>query len=301
MLLSLIIMIIELLLFLFAFLGLILASIFDLKTTEVPDFLSYSLIITGLSLRLMHSVVYNNWKFFTSSLLILLLFFILGSLLYYSKQWGGADAKLLMALAVLIPSYPSFLLKFTSPNLELLPFPLILITNILIIGSIYGLVWAIVLAVKHKEKFLSRFKTLFKITKRLRFLTYFLIILLIFLSFLAYNATTKTILLSLSVILFLLLYLWIFIKAVEDTSMYKFLHPSELREGDQLARTLLYKGKKITSSPYGLTKDQIALIKNSNLRSILIKEGVPFIPSFLIGFLLTIFLGNPLAILFMVF
>jgi prepilin signal peptidase PulO-like enzyme (type II secretory pathway) len=293
-------MIIELLLFLIAFLGLILASIFDLKTTEVPDFLSYSLITAGLSLRLMHSVIYNDWKFSTSSLLILLLFFILGSLLYYSKQWGGADAKLLMALAVLIPSYPSFLLRFISPNLELLPFPLILVTNILIVGSIYGLLWAIVLAIKHREKFLPHFKTLFNLTKRLRLLTYFLVILLILLSFLAYNSAIKTILLSLSFILFLLLYLWIFIKAVEDTSMYKFLHPSELREGDQLAKTLLYKGKKITSSPYGLTKDQIALIKNLNLRSILIKEGIPFIPSFLIGFILSILLGSPLSLLFMV-
>ena len=44
--------------------GLIVATITDLKTREVPDWLNYGLICVGLGLNLLFSLVYWNYWFF---------------------------------------------------------------------------------------------------------------------------------------------------------------------------------------------------------------------------------------------
>ena len=46
-------------------------------------------------------------------------FFDIGLIMYYTKQWGGGDSKLLMGLGALLPLYPNiiidnFSLKFSK-------------------------------------------------------------------------------------------------------------------------------------------------------------------------------------------
>ena len=67
-------MIIDLILVSIGLIGLIIATYSDKKTTEIPDYLNYSLIITGLILRLLHSLTYNNFSSIKLALINLVIF-----------------------------------------------------------------------------------------------------------------------------------------------------------------------------------------------------------------------------------
>src|SRR3989338_7375332 len=85
---------------------LLIATYTDLKTREVPDSLNYGLLFAALGLRGIWAVE-EGWTFFLSGILGAAAAFLLASVLYYTRQWGGGDAKLLLALgAVLGISYP---------------------------------------------------------------------------------------------------------------------------------------------------------------------------------------------------
>ena len=70
-------MVIDLFLLIIGFLGISIASISDIKTQEVPDFISYSMIFSGLSLRALHAFTYNEISYFTVALINLSVFFIM--------------------------------------------------------------------------------------------------------------------------------------------------------------------------------------------------------------------------------
>ncbi|MEK6862951.1 MAG: A24 family peptidase, partial [Nanoarchaeota archaeon] len=133
------------------------ASIYDFKTKEVPDWISYSLIIIGLAFYLIKSVILKDLVFITQSLFGLLVLFLIGNLMYYTRQWGGGDVKLLSALGALFPVYPKDLLNYFNPNLDL-PFLLILILNLIIFGALYSLIYSFYLVIKNKDKIKFNFK-----------------------------------------------------------------------------------------------------------------------------------------------
>ena len=53
-------------------------------------------------------------------------------------------------------------------------------------------------------------------------------------------------------------------------------------------------GKKVICSPkdLGISKAQIAELKKLKIKSVVVKEGIPFVPSFLLSFLVTMYIGN---------
>ena len=111
-------MVIDVLLLIVGFAALIIATITDIKTREVPDWLNFSLIPAGIGLRLVHALVFNDWLFLVYGLIGLVAFVALAYLLYYARQWGGGDSKLLMGVGVLFATYPSFLLNYFNPILN---------------------------------------------------------------------------------------------------------------------------------------------------------------------------------------
>ena len=70
-----------------AVLALIIATITDFKTREVPYFLSYFLIASGFIFRFFYSFLNNNWYYFLYGIIGFLVAFVLGYGLYYTKQW----------------------------------------------------------------------------------------------------------------------------------------------------------------------------------------------------------------------
>ena len=140
------------------FVALIFASVHDFKTREVPDWLSYSLIVSGFSVRIFHSLVVSDIWYFLYGLIGFGVMFVIGLVMYFTKQWGGGDAKLIMGLGVVFASSP-----FNGQN-----FLIGFLVNILIFGALYGLAWSIYLAVKNKKGFIRSFKKVLIEKKRIR-------------------------------------------------------------------------------------------------------------------------------------
>jgi Flp pilus assembly protein protease CpaA len=71
----------------------------DIKTREIPDSLWAAMGITGIAFRIQD----HQWKIMAISCGVALL---IGLILAISGLFGGADIKVLLALSLLIPTYP---------------------------------------------------------------------------------------------------------------------------------------------------------------------------------------------------
>ena len=81
--------------------------------------------------------------------------------------------------------------------------------------------------------------------------------------------------------------LYVFAKGIEGASMMRVVSGKELREGDWLVEDVKVKGKVIKADWDGLSLEDISLMKK--LKRVRIKEGLPFVPAFLIAFLSYVF------------
>lgn len=272
---------------------LVFASISDIKTKEVPDWLSYSLIILGIAIYSFKSIQLNSFSPILKSLMIFGIFLVISQLMYYSKQWGGGDAKLLMGLGAILPEYPSDLIGVFNPNINL-PFPMILFINILIAGGIYGLLICLILILKNIKSFNKNFKELInqEKVKRIRLIILILSLLFITSSLIIKVYSLQLAFFAMAVIPLVFFYLYIAVKSIENVSMYKTLPISKLVEGDWVAEDIKINNKLVYSKDsLGITKEQIELIKKHK-KKVLVKDGIAFIPPFLIGTIISLLFGN---------
>ena len=109
---------IDLILLSICFFGSILASYYDLKTTEVPDEILYGMSFLSLPFLFYRIFFLHEYHF----LLYGTLFSLMAFLLYKLGQWGGADATLLSIFGFLFPEN-----HFTS---KIFPFHLIFLINL---------------------------------------------------------------------------------------------------------------------------------------------------------------------------
>ncbi len=280
------------------FIALLIAAYCDLKTREVPDWLNYGLIAAGLGFAAIKSVI--SWSYWplAYSLMGLAVFVALACLMFYSAQWGGGDSKLLMGLGAI------FGLKFgiSAPFVVFDQMIIGFLVNLLFVAVIYGVTWSAVMAVVKRKLFLPRFKKDFERFKVFRYAVLGIAVLgLIFLYF-SQDFLVKVSIVTFVLILFTTFYLWLFVKAVENSCMFKLVSPEKLTEGDWIAKEIRI-GKKLIAGPkdLGISKEQIKellkLKRQKGIKKILIKEGIPFVPSFLIAYIISLVWGN-LVLLF---
>jgi Flp pilus assembly protein protease CpaA len=270
--------------------GLFIASITDLKTREIPDWLSYSLLFFIILTRVLQSVIEKDYSPAISAAIAFAIFFAFGSIMYFTKQWGGGDTKLIAAIGTAFATKPSYL-----ATQAIFPFPIILIINIFLIGAIYGLIYALALAIKHKKDFIKQYKKIssqHKI-KRIKWSILLISIIIVTTSILFFPSEMKILSGIIAITLLTLPYMLTIIKSVELACMYKKLKPSELTEGDWVQKNI-YKNKKLLYklNPYGIDQKGINLLKKAKIKEVIVKEGIPFVPSFFIGTLITLILGN---------
>ena len=122
------------------FLG--LSGLEDLKTREVPDYVSYAFIATAFFIRII-------WFFFEKDISIIswmpVSLLVLGGfsyLMYISGQWGGGDVKVLIGVSLLLSSFQG----------EIIPFFLNFLLNTLVVGAFYGVVGIGIMALKVLKK-----------------------------------------------------------------------------------------------------------------------------------------------------
>jgi len=286
-------MVIEVLLITLTLIVLTIASITDIRTKEVPDWLSYAFLASVIFLKILDVLLFHNFKSFLLGMLGFAIFFAIGNFMYYTRQWGGGDAKLLMGMGVALNPYPSLLLSYTTPNLNI-PFLLIIVLNILIIGAVYGIIAALFLALKHRDKVKKEIYTILKTNRKSQVLLLIISALFLILSLIiTKDPFLRMVSLVLIAFFICFMYLLVFIRAVEQGTMYKNLSTKKLAEGDWIVHPILLK-KKLIYSPksLGVTKKQILLIQKARIKSVLVKEGIPFIPPFLIATILSLIFGN---------
>jgi Flp pilus assembly protein protease CpaA len=267
------------------FLGLVwilFAVIQDLRKREIANWLNFSLIIFALTFRFFYSLFNGQeYNFFYQGLIGFGIFFILGNLLYYGKMFAGGDAKLMIALGAVLPFSESL---FSNLNIAIIFFTLFLIS-----GAIYGVAFSLVLALRSKKEFVKEFSKEFKKKKKLFYIFLTASIIFIALSFF------ELMFLYLSILSFISPYIYVAAKAIDESCMIKKVNTKYLTEGDWLYNDIKIKKEIIKARWEGLSKEEIALLRKSE-KIVLIREGIPFSPVFLISYLILIymFLSNRL-------
>ena len=272
------------LLFTIAIIWLIFASITDLKKREIANWLSFSLLSIALGIRGIFSVMSLKYSYFSYAIFFAFLFFIIANIFYYTKIFAGGDAKLLIALGAVFATKPEFA-SFDNPfNLA---FPVIFLLNNLIVASAYGVLYSSGLAFENRSNFLISLKGVYTKNKRAR-LPILIMALAGIISFfiLRYNE-----ILVITAIIFVFPYLYIFVKAVENTCMVKKISANELTEGDWITHQIKVGNKTINPSAEGLSKDNLDLLRKHHIK-LEVKYGIPFVPVFLITAVISVIFGN---------
>lgn len=269
---------------------LIIGSYTDLKTREVPDWVNFGLIITGLGIRALYSSARWDASYLLGGITGLAIMIIAGYAMYYTGQWGGGDSKMLMGLGALFGAKWGLIWNQTL---------LIFLINSLLIGAVYGLAWSAGLAIMNWKRFYQELiraiheKKMLKTRKRVLITMISLITMLsIALAKGIIGMTQFLIMMTIIAVLYSSFALLIFVKVVENTAMYKYVKPSALTEGDWIAEEVKHKGKVITGpKDLGISRYQIQELKDLGIKKIKIKNGIPFVPSFLLAYIMTLWLG----------
>jgi Flp pilus assembly protein protease CpaA len=276
------------------FIALLIGSLTDIKTREVPDWLNYSLIFIGLGLRATYSSTTNDWKFFLEGIIGLGAFFTLAMFMFYAGQWGGGDSKMMMGIGALVGM---------GYNFDHMPLLVIFLVNLLLMGAVYGLIWSLALAITGWKKFTENYKKISENTKIIRRIVLITSALILLPALIVQETSLKISFAGLALITLTSYYLWTFAKSVEKSAMYRMVKPDKLTEGDWIAKEVNINGKYICGpKDLGIEKKQIQelkrLYKQKKIKEILVKDGIPFVPSFLLAFILTMLLGNWIILLF---
>jgi Flp pilus assembly protein protease CpaA len=266
---------------------LVVASLTDIKTREIPDLISYGSIFLALAIRLIYSLQTSEYQYIIHGLIGFGAMLALGLILFYTGQWGGGDSKLLMGVG-------AFLGLPLTLHSSLVAFLL----NLIIVGALYGFIISFFLIPKNKEAFKKAFKEQHKNLKAFRWLVILINFVLLVLIFFYNDFFLRLMFATLIILATFLLYVLIYTKAIEKSCMLKYVKTSELTIGDWIAKDVKIKNKIIAGpKDLGLTEKQLKLIQKSNIKSVQIKSGIPFVPSFLISYVLTLLIGNIFFIL----
>ena len=91
-------------------------------------------------------------------------------------------------------------------------------------------------------------------------------------------------------------------KSLEVTCFHKRVDVDKLTEGDWILREIHIDGRYIAGpKDLGITKGQMRQLKEfkkkNKIKTITIKEGLPFVPSFFIAYAITLIWGNLVLLL----
>ena len=274
---------------------LFVASLFDLDTTDVPDIFCATAVVGGIMLHFLASrplqpeiilsyISVNGLSAMASiqglatiaagigeplfySLVTGLIFSVLGWTAYFRGMWGGADAFALSALGFGAP-YAG-----TASILG----PLNLFVNIAIAGFIYVMGFTLYKSYQHPEVYRKTLESLKEEKRRVGLELAALGVFSVFLHFQQMPA------LIFSGIFVFMVILSRFLEVVQDEAFYRTVSSEELEPGDVAAPGQGF-GEKIV----GLTEEDIEEIDEEEFE---IREGVPFMPVFVLALLLTDLFG----------
>ena len=269
-----------------ALVWIVFATVQDLKSREIANWLNFSLIIFALGFRFFYSLFSAaDFTFFYQGVIGLGIFFVIGNFLYYGRMFAGGDAKLMIALGAVLPIYGTVMANASV----FLTFLLLFFFS----GAVYSLLVSGFFAVKNFKPFRKEFVSLFKKKQKILYPAMFVGLVVMVLGFI------ESLFFILGIAFFLLPYFYVFAKAVDEACMIKKVKAKDLTEGDWLYKSVKVGSKRIKATWSGLSKKDIALIKK-RYNKVEVRQGIPFTPAFLISmvvlfilYLLGVKLWNP--------
>lgn len=297
----------ETLLYSVAFLAVITGTVTDLKKREVPDWVSFSLAGFAILARFIYSL-FHGFSLLWDGLLGMAIFAVIAYTMFYTGQWGGGDSKLLIGLGAV------FGFKIQALELAFQSLSVSFLANTLILGAAYGIIYIVALYFMNMRSSKTAFIKLkatkqFKLYRISAFVIAVVIAALYLISVFALGLIyLQSLMVGLMVGLVIVLsilspYAWAIVKAVEEATMYKWVSPLKLVEGDWIAKNVYVSRKKVAGpKDLGVTKEQIKKLKKfyrqKKVKKVLVKEGIPFVPAFLLSFTTTLVFGNLFLFLF---
>jgi len=251
---------------------LILASYFDLKTGEIPYWISFPFIYSGLFLSLYHGDI-NNLQYtkFINAVIGGAILFVFGFIAYRFAFLGGGDVMLFTGVGICIANMGGTVLN-ENPFISF-------IFDLGIASIIWGLVYGFYMTIKNKE-------ILVKFKEKMRFPFLLLIILNFVIVLLSVFKIKSEILLILIIEIFFLI--MTFFKIVEK-HMIKEIPTEYLNEEDIICEDLIIKEKNLKNK--FLSQEEVDEIKKIK-KTIKIKQGVKYVPAILLAFILFLIYGN---------
>ena len=185
-------------------------------------------------------------------------------------MFAGGDAKLMIALGAILPMSANFMDNLRIFTAFLIAF--------FFIGGFYGLMTGIFFSIRNFRKFREEFSKQFRNGKKMILVTLSAGLILTALGFL------NKIFFAPGIITFITPYLYIYVKSLEESCMIRKTKTAKLTEGDWLYEDVKIKGKTIKADWKGLSKENVKFLME-NKKDVIIREGIPFTPVFLISFL----------------
>lgn len=257
------------------FLWILFASVQDVRTREIYNWISFSLIVFALGFRFFYGLFSEDFSFFVQGVIGPGIFFIIGNGLYYARMFAGGDTKLMIALGAVLPFSQNF-----RENVEgFILFVILFLAS----GAVYGLVMTLIISVKKFTRFKKGYAELF--TQKKRFVFLFMVFGIVFLVL----GFIERVFFSFGIMLFVFPYLYVYAKAVDTYCMVKRVKTKELTEGDWLFAPLRVGKRKITPRWEGLSYKDILAIRKKH-RFVKIKYGIPFVPVFLLAYSVFLYL-----------
>lgn len=263
--------------------GSTVCGLYDLKTTNMLDWLAIAMIITGFGLHVAESFIISSFEPLIMWFVVVGAFFLFSLFMYYAGYWGGGDGELLIAIGSLLPVYGGSML-----------FSLDFFINTFLVGGLYSIVYAIVLTIRNPKIKNSFFKKLKRDAYSIFISTLFLFsVLFVFFYILTPHMILFPIIISFLFLSMLILYR--LAKAVEKLGFYKRIPVSRLREGDMIGEDIPKLGiyKKLIR---GLTKDEIKRIRKVK-KYVIVREGVRYGPVFPLALAFTLVYGSVFSFL----
>ena len=260
-------------LFVLALIWIIFAVIQDAKTTEVANWLNFSLVTFALGFRFFYSLFSSSgFGFFYQGVIGFAIFYVLGNLLYNAKMFAGGDAKMFFSLGAVLPIYGNFISNLDGLFSFLFAF--------FVIGAVYSIITSLVLCIHHFSESKKEFKKQFREKKKFVIWIIFVAVLMGLAGLLISN-----IFFYLAIFFFVIPYLYLYAKAVDEAAMIRNVDAVHLRDGDWLYKDVKVGKKTIKANWDGLSKQEITLLRKHK-KKVLIRSGVQFNGVFFISTLI---------------
>ncbi len=260
----------------------------DLQNRWSPDYISYFGILFGFGGHAILSLSQASYWPLLFSLAGAAAFYGIGWLMFNFGAWGGGDAKMLVAFGALLPVYqPTTSFYFSAPW----PFLATLLLNIFIFGAILGIIGTALIFAKNFRAIIPEIKKQFRENKKyMQISAGTIAVSPAFLVVANFYLAAAVALAGIFIALFFIL------KSVETSSMHKDTVPEKLVEGDWLLEEIKIGDFHVMPTKAGLETSDIKKIKElaaqGKLKTVRVKEGLPYLPAFLAALIASLFYGD---------